>query len=117
MVGTHLNGGILGPANLYPGLTTPAQPGELITIYANGFGPVSSPVIAGSAIQSGTLTVQPVIQIGGITATVQFAGLVSPGLYQFNVNVPSSAPDGDNAITVEYNGLKSQPGTLLTLHR
>ena len=115
VVGTHANGSDLGPASLYPGLTTPAAPGEVVTLYANGFGTVSSPVIAGSEVQSGILPMTPVIQIGGITADVQFAGLVSPGLFQFNVVVPTSAPNGDNPITAEYNGLTTQTGVLLTV--
>ena len=42
-------------------------------------------------MQSGALAPLPTIQIGGMPATVQFAGLVSPGLYQFNVVVPDGA--------------------------
>lgn len=115
VVGTHSNGSDLGPTNLYPGLTTPAAPGEVVTLYANGFGPVSPPVVKGADAQSGDLPSLPVIQIGGFTAAVQFAGIVSPGLYQFNVVVPSSAPDGDNPITAQYNRLTTQSGVLLTV--
>jgi len=115
ILGTHLNGSDLGPEGLYPGLTTPAQPGESVVLYANGFGPTSLPVAAGSSVQGGTLATLPVIQIGGMQATVQFAGLVSPGLYQLNVMVPPNAPGGDDAITVEYNGLTTQADTMLTV--
>jgi uncharacterized protein (TIGR03437 family) len=115
VVGTHLNSGDLGPASLYPGLTTPAAPGELVVLYANGFGPVSPAVRAGSETQSGSLPTLPLIDIGGIPASVQFAGLVSPGLYQFNVVVPTSAPNGDNALTAQFNGLTTQSGVLLTV--
>jgi uncharacterized protein (TIGR03437 family) len=68
-------------------------------------------------VQSGSLPTLPVIQIGGVNASVQFAGLISPGLYQFNVQIPSTAPTGDNLITAQYNGLKTQPGVLLTVGR
>jgi uncharacterized protein (TIGR03437 family) len=115
VIGAHLNGGDIGPTSLYPGLTTPAQPGELVILFANGFGPVSAPVVAGSSTQSGILAVTPVVQIGGSPAVVQFAGLVSPGLYQFNVYVPTSAADGDNTLVVQYNGLTTQSGVLLTV--
>ena len=40
--------------------------------------------------QSGMLSPLPVVKIGGVTATVQFAGLVAPGEFQFNVVVPAS---------------------------
>lgn len=55
------------------------------------------------------------VQIGGSPAVVQFAGIVSPGLYQFNVYVPTSAADGDNTLVVQYNGLTTQSGVLLTV--
>ena len=115
VIGTHLNGTDLGPTSLYPGLTTPAAPSETVILYANGFGAISPPVAIGSEVQSGNLPTLPVIQIGGISAIVQFAGLVSPGLYQFNVVVPASTPSGDNAITATYNGFSTQAGTMLTV--
>jgi uncharacterized protein (TIGR03437 family) len=111
----HADGSLIGPANLYPGSSTPAKPGEIILIFANGFGPTSSPVINGSESQAGSLPILPAIRIGGITTSVKFAGLISPGLYQFNVVVPASALDGDNAIMASYNGAITQPGTLLTI--
>jgi uncharacterized protein (TIGR03437 family) len=112
---THGNGSLLGPASLYPGQTTPANPGETIVLYANGFGPTSTPVVSGSETQSGSLNPLPVIAIGGTAATVQFAGLISPGLYQFNVVVPASTPAGDNALTATYAGLVTQTGVLVTV--
>jgi uncharacterized protein (TIGR03437 family) len=115
VVGVHLNGTDIGPTSLYPGLTTPAQPGETVVLFANGFGATSAAIVSGSSSQSGNLPALPVVTIGGITATVQFAGLVSPGLYQFNVVVPSNAPAGDNTITASYNGLTTQPGVLITV--
>ncbi len=115
VVGTHADGSLLGPASLYPGLSTPAAPGEVVVLYANGFGPVSPPVVAGSNAQSGSLSVLPVVQIGGMPASVQFAGVVSPGLFQFNVVVPATAKSGDNTLTAQYNGLTTQAGVLLTI--
>jgi uncharacterized protein (TIGR03437 family) len=113
---THADGSLLGLLSLYPGSTTPAKPGETIVLYANGFGPTSAPVISGSIFQSGTLSPQPVVQIGGVNAGVTFAGLNNiPGEFQFNVVVPSSLPDGDQSITAVYNGLATQPGTLITI--
>jgi uncharacterized protein (TIGR03437 family) len=57
----------------------------------------------------------PAIKIGGITATVQFAGLVSPGLFRFNVVVPPNAANRDQTITATYNGLSTQVGALITV--
>jgi uncharacterized protein (TIGR03437 family) len=113
----HANGSLIGPATLYPGSTTPAKPGEAVVLYANGFGTTSTPVVSGSTIQSGSLSPTPVIKIGGIPATVQFAGLVVPGQYQFNVVVPSGLASGDQPITATYNGQTTQAGTLITIQQ
>ncbi len=114
---THIDGSLIGPLTLYPGSSTPAKPNETVILYANGFGPTSVPVVSGSVSQSGTLSPLPVVKIGGLPATVQFAGLVSPGLYQLNVVVPASAPDGDNVLTATYNGSSVQPGVLLAVQK
>ncbi len=84
-------------------------------LYANGFGPTSTPVVSGSTTQTGTLSPLPVIKIGGIGAFVQFAGLVADGQYQFNVVVPSGLANGDQSITATYNGQTTQVGTLITI--
>lgn len=84
---THADGSLIGPLSLYPGATTPAKAGEVIMLYANGFGPTNVPVQSGAVGQSGTPSPLPVIKIGGVTAEVQFAGLVAPGEFQFNVAV------------------------------
>jgi uncharacterized protein (TIGR03437 family) len=68
--------------------------------------------------QSGTLSPLPVIKIGGVAATVQFAGLnIIPGEFQFNVVVPGSLADGDQPIVATFNGTTTQAGTLLTIQR
>jgi uncharacterized protein (TIGR03437 family) len=111
----HANGGLIGPTGLYPGLSTPAQPGETIELFANGFGPV--PVVKGSLSQSGTLSPLPAIVIGGFPATVSFAGLVAPGEFQFNVAVPPGLANGDQVIVVTYGGQTTQPGTFITVNK
>jgi uncharacterized protein (TIGR03437 family) len=76
---THAGGSLIGPTSLYPNQSTPAAPGETIVLYANGFGPTTTPVVKGSEVQSGSLNPLPVVTIGGAAATVQFGGLISPG--------------------------------------
>ncbi|MGA2602545.1 MAG: IPT/TIG domain-containing protein, partial [Bryobacteraceae bacterium] len=113
---THANGTYIGPATLYPGATTPAKPNEIVVLYANGFGPTNAPVQSGSVVQSGTLSPLPVVKIGGVTAAVQFAGLIGPGEFQFNVTIPASLANGDQSITAAYGGVSTQSGTLITIH-
>jgi uncharacterized protein (TIGR03437 family) len=105
----------VGPTTLYPGLSTPAKPGETIVIYANGFGPTSTPIASGSSLQGGTLGTVPTVTIGGQNATVTFAGLVAPGEFQFNVLVPQVA-NGDQAIVASYNGVTTPAGAVVTVH-
>jgi uncharacterized protein (TIGR03437 family) len=112
---THIDGSLLGPVILYPGSTTPAAPGEIIVIYANGFGPTSTPIASGSASQAGILSPLPVVTIGGIAAAVTFAGLVAPGEFQFNVVVPAATPDGNQPVTATYNGASTQAGTVIAV--
>ncbi len=115
VVGTHLNGADLGPPSLYPGLTTPAKAGETVILYGNGFGPTSVSVVPGAETQSGNLSSFPVVTIGGSQAVVGFAGLISPGLYQFNVTIPSSVPSGEATLTASFAGQQTQAGVKLTI--
>jgi uncharacterized protein (TIGR03437 family) len=113
---THADNSYLGPASLsVPGAAfTPAHPNETIVLYAVGFGLPSSALTEGSSKQSSPLPELPVIQIGGVNAKVDFAGVVAPGLYQFNVTVPGSVSDGDNAVSATYRGIQT-PGALITV--
>jgi uncharacterized protein (TIGR03437 family) len=105
---THADGSLLGPTSLYPGSTTPAAPGETITLYGTGFGPTSPPIVSGQ-IQSGTAATSNTvtIQIGGTTVTPSLAGLSATGEYQFNVQVPASAANGDIAVVATVGGVSS----------
>lgn len=112
---THLNFNLLGPTSLYPGASTPANPGEQVVLFAVGFGPPTTTLIEGSSTQSGTLATFPTCLIGSNTAVVSFAGVISPGLYQLNVTVPNPQPSGDNAITCAYSTTRPQTGALLSV--
>lgn len=105
----------VGPANLFPGLTTPAQSNEVIVMYMNGFGPVNATLIPGALSQSGSLPVLPQMTVSGLPATVTFAGLIFPGEYQFNVQLPPNLPNGDNPVTVTYQGQSTPPGAVLAI--
>lgn len=108
----------VGPTTLFPGLTTPAQPGAEVALYGNGFGSTTVPVVAGSLTQSGTLTGSVTAQVNGQSAQVIFSGLVAPGLYQFNLILPSSGLlNGDNPIVITYNGQPTQTGAVITIQQ
>ena len=119
VVATHADGSLLGPPALsVPGYSfTPAQPGETIILYGVGFGLPSTPLTEGSATQFGILPTSPSVQISNSPAVVQFAGLISPGLYQFNVVVPTSTAIGDSAVTANYGGTTTSASTLISVQR
>jgi uncharacterized protein (TIGR03437 family) len=95
------------PAGAIPGLNSqPAKPGDTITLYGVGFGPVTPNVPAGQLVQGLTSLASFDIAIGGVTAAVQYAGLAPDyvGLYQFNVVVPSIAATNAAPVTFSVNG-------------
>jgi uncharacterized protein (TIGR03437 family) len=47
---------------------------------------------------------------------VRFAGLVFPGEFQINVDIPASLANGDQPITATVGGVSTQPGVLITVH-
>jgi uncharacterized protein (TIGR03437 family) len=114
-VATHADGSLAGPASLYPGSIAPAKPGETIVLYGNGFGLTSTPVVNGSISQSGTLSPLPTVTIGGAPATVAFAGLISPGLFQLNVVIPVNTLSGDNPVIATINGTPTTPAALIVV--
>jgi uncharacterized protein (TIGR03437 family) len=107
----HADYSLVGAPNLVPGaVTQPAKPGETILLYGTGFGPTTqaTPPPLANPVQ---------IKIGGIAATVGFAGLAGPGLYQFNVTVPPNLPTGDAPVLATIGGLTTQAGVSLTIQQ
>ncbi|MGH9660615.1 MAG: choice-of-anchor V domain-containing protein, partial [Bryobacteraceae bacterium] len=114
----HLDFSLVGPATLFPGATTPARPGEVISLYGTGFGETNPPIPGGQIVTvPGTLTTMPVIRMGGVNMDVSFAGQSATGLYQFNVTIPESAPAGDQAVVAEIGGVSTQAGAFITVQR
>ena len=105
----------LGPADLYPGLTVPAKAGDVILLFGTGFGPTDPTTDFGKTFTGAPPTANPVTAtIGGVPATVQFAGLRYPGEYQFNILVPT-VPSGDNLVVLKVGGVSTQPAAYLAV--
>ncbi len=109
---THLDGSLIGPADLFPGYTTGIAQGETIVLYANGFGQPGAALTEGSAVQTGALPQLPVVKFGGVAGTVTFAGVIAPGLYQFNVEPPPGL-SGPVEVIAEYQGVMTPSGAML----
>jgi uncharacterized protein (TIGR03437 family) len=105
----------VGPASLYPGDSVPAAPGETIVAYGVGFGLPATPLTPGSSTQTGPLPSLPSCKIGGSPAVLEFAGVISPGLYQFNITVPSDAPGTNDSISCIYSSATTPAGDLVTV--
>lgn len=114
VVATHADYSLLGAATLYPGYSTPAKPGETVLVYAIGFGLPVNPLTNGSSSQSGSLPSLPACQVGGAPASV-IATLISPGLYQLNLTIPSTAQSGNNSISCTYNGAATPSGDIISV--
>jgi uncharacterized protein (TIGR03437 family) len=94
-----------------PGTNRPAKPGETIVLYGIGFGPVTPAIPAGAIVtQANSVTNNLVIRFGQIQATaIPYRGLGPNfvGLYQFNVVVPDTVPDGDQQLDVAIGGVST----------
>lgn len=73
--------------------TVAARPGQAITLYGTGLGPVPSDTVAPTA---GNLPTKIEVFVGGLSAGVQYSGRTPccSGLDQIVFNVPSNAPLG-----------------------
>jgi len=94
-----------------------ARPGDTVSIYALGCGPTSPPTQAGVIAAQGLPIALPFqLKIGGVPASVPFAGMVggSIGLYQFNVVIPSVAA-GDQSIELIVDGVPNAQNLVITI--
>jgi uncharacterized protein (TIGR03437 family) len=104
VVALHTDGTYVLPAGAIAGLTSkPAQPGEVITLYGIGFGPVTPAMPAGQIVgEVNSLASSFQMSIGGMAAALQYDGLAPgfTGLYQFNATVPNVA--SGNAVPLRF---------------
>jgi len=108
----HLDGTLVGPAG--PS-SRPAVPGEVIEIYGTGFGPTTPASPTSQLVaQPAPLGTPATVTIGGANAQVQWAGIVSSGLYQLNVQIPNIAA-GDQPVQASVLGFQSVANVLIAV--
>ena len=115
----HPDGTYAAPAGLFgAGVTTrPARARARILLYGTGFGAVAGELPAGEAFSGAARLLSSArVRIGGVDAGVEFAGLVSNGLYQFNVIVPQLTP-GEAPVTITVDGVETQSAVLLSIEQ
>lgn len=88
------DGSYVLPTGAIPGVASrPAKPGETITMYGIGFGPVTPNIAPGQIVTEANQLAQPLQVLFGKTpaAAISYEGLApqAVGLYQFNVVVPA----------------------------
>jgi len=101
--------------------TVAAKPGDVIVLWATGFGPTTPAPPAGVAVpgdKAYSTSSLPSITIDNLPATVYGAALApgSVGLYQIAIQVPASLADGDWPIQAMISGVLSPAGTILSVH-
>jgi uncharacterized protein (TIGR03437 family) len=119
--GSGANGGgtydIVGPTGSSLGYPTKAaKAGDSIVIFGVGFGPTSPPVPAGQAFSGAAAATNPVqLIINGTTLTPAFAGLSAPGLFQFNLTLPTGLGTGDVPLVAAVGGVQTPSGVVISL--
>ena len=112
----HGNGDLVGAASLYPGLSTPAAAGETIALFGTGLGQTNPAISDGNLVSAPAPCVSnPTVSIGGANAQVVYCGLISAGVYQVNVIVPSSTASGTPAVLMTAGALTSATGAVITV--
>ncbi len=105
------------PPNSVPGVSSrQAKPGETITLFGVGFGPVTPSIPAGEFVNTVNAVTTPLqILFGQTGAAITYAGLAPGfvGLYQFNVTVPNVANNDLVPLTFSL-GSAASPQTLFT---
>lgn len=108
---TDAAGGLIGDSN-------PARAGQVVIVYATGLGATDQAVRTGQASPAHppAAAVSPVTAyVGGLQATVEFAGLTPGlvGLYQVNVRLPNTAQPGSAVeLYLEQNQVASNKVTI-----
>jgi protocatechuate 3,4-dioxygenase beta subunit len=87
--------------------SAPIAPGENVVVYGTGFGP-TAPEVAADVAVTGAVPLANTARIWVDTTEVSlaFAGLVSPGLYQFNFVVPQ-LQNGDYSLQASVGGVRT----------
>jgi uncharacterized protein (TIGR03437 family) len=119
----HTNFDLVADPSLLPG-GRPAAPGDVVILYGTGFG-LTEPLFLSGAIADRQARLRDpfAVTVAGVSLRpedILYAGL-SPGsisgLYQFNVRLPLTVPDGDVPVSIEIGGQRTQNGATIRVRR
>ncbi len=114
----HIYRALTGGAQVLADGAGAASAGEVLVIYCNGLGATTPGVTAGAAAPFSPLAVtsnEVALTIGGVPATVAFAGLAPgfTGLYQINAVMPAGVAAGASVpVVITVAGQESVPVTM-----
>jgi uncharacterized protein (TIGR03437 family) len=119
-----ITGGLIGASGLLPGaMFTPAKAGDYVALYATGLGLTDPPFATGQIANQEATTVFPVsVSLNAVAhapSDVLYAG-VAPGyagLYQVNIRIPASTPNGDLPVSLSVNGVSTPAGACRTVQK
>ena len=97
---------------------SPASQNETIQIFLAGMGATDTTVVSGAASPSNppaSVLATPKVSVGGLPATIVFAGLVpgGVGVYEIQFNaVPTGLGTGHLPLAISQNGVAANTATL-----
>jgi len=99
---------------------TPAKRGDLLTLFATGFGATDPSFDPGVLPDKAAQVTAPYsIKFGGVTLAstdILYVGVTqNAGLYQVNIRVPNGVKDGDQPLTITIGGSPSPSGPFITV--
>jgi uncharacterized protein (TIGR03437 family) len=109
-------------AGTFTGATTlAAKPGDVIILWATGFGPTNPAPTPGFAVPADKAYASPtpVVTLNTTPVTVYGAALTSGsvGVYQVAIQLPNPFPDGDYALQATVGGAQTAPGLILAVRK
>ena len=108
------------PGTFAGATTVAAKSGEIIILWATGFGPTTPSAPSGVSVPgngSYPTATSPTVTIGNTAAIVYDSALApgSAGLYQIAIQVPNTLADGERPIQAGIGGALSPTGVVLSV--
>jgi len=119
-IAVNSDGTLAWPAGVIPGLNTHgAKAGDVLIVYATGLGAVDKPIADGANSLDALRNIKApiIVGIGGVQATVFFAGL-SPqfvGVNQLNIQVPNIPPNDNAPLQIQMGGITTPTNTTISV--
>ncbi len=115
-----VTGAYVGAPGLIPGASfTPARSGDILTLFATGFGATDPSFGPGELPNTAAQVTAPVsITLGGVpiaAADILYVGVSqNAGVYQVNIRVPQGLGDGDQPLVITVGAASSPSSGFLT---